>query len=65
MHAVGIMVYAADMSPGLKRSSVLQHFECGNMIEIHNEIMFDFYIPGTPTLYVILYLIICVCLHGF
>ena len=40
-------IYAADMSPALKRSSVLQHFECGNVIEIRNEIMFDFY-PGLP-----------------
>ena len=27
------------------RSAVLQYFECGNAIEIHNEIMFNSY-PG-------------------
>ena len=30
-------------------SSVLQHFECGNAIEICKGIMFDFY-PGLPQL---------------
>ena len=34
-------------SPALNGSSALQHFECGNMVEIHNEIMFDFY-PRLP-----------------
>ena len=35
------------MSPTLNRSTVLQHFEQGNAIEIHNGIMFDFY-PRLP-----------------
>ena len=44
-------VYTACMSPTLNGSSALQHFECSNVIEIRNGIMFDFY-PGLPhTLY--------------
>ena len=35
------------MSPALKGSSVLQYFEHGNTVEIHNGKMFDFY-PGLP-----------------
>ena len=31
------------MSPALNESSVLQHCERGNAVEIHNRIMFDFY----------------------
>ena len=31
------------MSPTLNRSSVLQHFEYGNAIEVCNRIMFDLY----------------------
>ena len=33
------------MSPALNESSALQCFEHGNVIEIHNGIMLDFY-PG-------------------
>jgi len=33
------------MSPTLNGSSMLQRFECGNAIEMYNEVMFDFY-PG-------------------
>ena len=32
------------MSPTLNKSSALQRFECGNAIEIRNEIMFDYYL---------------------
>ena len=35
------------MSPTLNGSSVLQCFEHGNTVKIHNGIMFDFY-PGLP-----------------
>ena len=35
------------MSPTLNRSTALQHFECGNAIEMRNGLMFDFY-PGLP-----------------
>ena len=36
------------MSPTLNKSSVLQRFECGNVVEICNHKMFDF-LPGTAT----------------
>ena len=35
------------MSPALNGNTALQCLECGNMIEIHNKIMLDFY-PGLP-----------------
>ena len=35
------------MSPTLNGSTVLQHFERGNEVEICNRIIFDFY-PGLP-----------------
>ena len=38
------------MSPALNGSSALQRFECGNMVEIRNVIMFDFY-PGLTHTY--------------
>ena len=31
------------MSPVLNRSSVIQHFECSDVIEISDGIIFDFY----------------------
>ena len=31
------------MSPALNESSVIRHFECGDAIEIHGSIIFDFY----------------------
>jgi len=34
-------------SPTLNRRSELQHFERGNATEIHNRVMFDFYL-GIP-----------------
>ena len=37
------VVYTAHMNPSLNGSSALERFERGNAIEIHNEIMFDFY----------------------
>ena len=37
------------MSPALNGSSALLLFERGNVVEIHNGIMFDFY-PGLPHL---------------
>ena len=40
-------VYTVRMSPALNGSSVLECFERGNAIEIHNGIMFNFY-PGLP-----------------
>ena len=43
------------MSPTLNRSSALERFECSNVIELHNEIMFDFY-PGLPHV-----LVTCMC----
>ena len=49
-------IYAADMNPVLKRSSVLQHFKCGNVIKIRNGIMFD--LPGTPTYIVCMYIVL-------
>ena len=38
------------MSPTLNGSSALEHYERGNVIEICNGIMFNFY-PGLPQLY--------------
>ena len=38
------------MSSTLNESSVLQHFERGNTVKIHNGIIFDFY-PGLPHMY--------------
>ena len=38
-------VYVAHMSPTLNRSSVLQHFDRSNAVEIRNGTMVDFY-PG-------------------
>ena len=35
------------MSPALNGSSAIRHFECGNAIEIRNEIIFDFHM-GLP-----------------
>ena len=35
------------MSPALNGSTAIQHFERGNVVEIRNGIMFDFY-PGLP-----------------
>ena len=29
------------MSPALNGSSALQHFECGNMVELHNGILYS------------------------
>ena len=40
-------VFTVHITPTLNGSSALQHFECGNMIEICNRIMFNFY-PGLP-----------------
>ena len=40
-------MYAVRMTPTLNESSVLQHFKHGNVAEIHNGIMFNFY-PGLP-----------------
>ena len=42
-------IYTARMNSTLCGSSMLQHFECGNVIEICNKIMFDFY-PRLPQL---------------
>ena len=39
------------MSPTLNGRSVLQHFERGNVIEMRNRIIFDFY-PGLPHIYI-------------
>ena len=41
---------AAHMSPALNGSIALQHFKCGNMVEIRNGITSDFY-PGLPHMY--------------
>ena len=38
------------MSPALNGSTALQHFERGNVVEIHNGIMFNSY-PGLPQMY--------------
>ena len=48
IHAVQMCVrysciYAASISSTLNGISVLQHFECGNTIELHNGIMIDYY----------------------
>ena len=37
------------MSPTRNESTVLQRFECSSVIEMRNEIMFNFY-PGLPHL---------------
>ena len=37
----------ARMNPALNGSSVLQRLECSNVIEMHNRIMFNFYL-GLP-----------------
>ena len=39
------------MSPTLNGGTALQRFERGNVVEIRNGIMFDFY-PGLPHMYV-------------
>ena len=38
---------AVHMSPSLNGSFALQRFECGNMVQLCNGIMYDFY-PGLP-----------------
>ena len=38
------------MSPACNKSTVLQRFERGNVLEIRSGIMFDFY-PGLPHMY--------------
>ena len=40
----------SHMSPALNGSSALQCFECGNVVEICNGTMFDFY-PRLPHIY--------------
>ena len=40
------------MSPALNGNTVLQYFERGNAVEIHNGIMFDFY-PGLSYIYML------------
>ena len=42
-----LMQLCSAMSPALNGSAALQRFKCGNAVEIHNGIMFDFY-PGLP-----------------
>ena len=42
------------MTPTGNGSTVLQHFECGNAIELCNRIMFNFY-PGLPHMYTYMY----------
>ena len=39
------------MSPALNGSSEIQHFECVDAIEIHDGVMFIFYL-GLPHIYV-------------
>ena len=39
-----LCIYAVHMSLALHKSSALQHFKRGNVFEIHNGIMFDFYL---------------------
>ena len=39
------------MSPALKRNSATQRFEGSNAIEIHDGIIFDFYIGLPPVLF--------------
>ena len=39
------------MSPTLNGSSVIWHFECGNVIEIHDGITFNFYM-GLPHIHI-------------
>ena len=36
-------IYKACMSPVFHRSSVIRHFECSDVIEISDGIIFDFY----------------------
>ena len=51
MHYVDLLgIDAAHMSPALNGSTALQHFKCGNMVEIRNGITSDFY-PGLPHMY--------------
>ena len=50
MHYVDLSNVHASMlciSPALNRSTVLQHFEHDNTIEIRNGVVIDFY-PGLP-----------------
>ena len=42
-------LYTVHMSPALNGSSAIVRFECGNTIEIRNEMMFNFYL-GLPQL---------------
>ena len=42
-----VSIHKFTQSPSLNGSSVLEHFNSSNAIEIRNEIMFDFY-PGLP-----------------
>ena len=37
-------IFAVHMSPAFKGITALQRYECGSMVEIHNGIMFDFYL---------------------
>ena len=43
-------IYEVRMSPTLNGSSVIQHFECSNVIEIRDGITFDFH-TGLPHMY--------------
>ena len=49
------------MSPALKRITALQHFECGNAVEIHNGIIFNFY-PGLPHVLFLMCRLLCIVL---
>ena len=44
VHESYLCIYAVHMSLALHKSSALQHFKRGNAFEIHNGIMFDFYL---------------------
>ena len=45
-------IFAVHMSPTLNRSSVIQHFERGNVFKIHIKTMFVFYL-GLPHMHLV------------
>ena len=49
--------------PTLNENTELQHYKCGNTVDIRNRIMFDFY-PGLPQLLNI-WIVHQICVHKY
>ena len=47
------------MSPAPSGSLALQHFKLGDVLEIHDGIIFEFYYPGLPHIHVYVYIHKC------